>query len=67
MAGLAATMAIAYVGKYGNPHTGWMPICDHFKKFCNRGVASATLGFLGVIVYLFLTIISANKLRQIQA
>ncbi|KAH6772030.1 hypothetical protein C2S53_015022 [Perilla frutescens var. hirtella] len=67
MAGFAAWMAIAYVGKYGNSHTGWMPICDHFGKFCNRGIVSGIIGFLGIVVYLILTIISANKSRQIQA
>ncbi|XP_057767577.1 CASP-like protein 1F2 [Salvia miltiorrhiza] len=67
MAALAASWAIAYVGKFGNSHTGWIQICDHFGKFCNRGIASTLLGFLGVIIYLILTIVSANQSRQIRA
>ncbi|XP_047938455.1 CASP-like protein 1F1 [Salvia hispanica] len=67
MAGLGAAMGIAYVGKYGNSRSGWMPICDHFGKFCNRGVVSVVLGFMGFFVYLFLTIISANQSRKIPA
>lgn len=63
MGGLAAALAISYVGKYGNAHTGWTAICDHFGKFCSHGTASIVLGFLGDFVYLFLTIISANRSR----
>ncbi|KAL2515152.1 CASP-like protein [Forsythia ovata] len=36
MAGCSAGIAIGYLGKYGNSHTGWMPICDHFAKYCQR-------------------------------
>ncbi|KAL1554005.1 CASP-like protein 1F1 [Salvia divinorum] len=67
MGGLGAALGISYVGKYGNSRTGWMPICNHFGKFCNRGVVSSVLGFMGFFVYLFLTIISANQSRQIPA
>ncbi|XP_042064150.1 CASP-like protein 1F2 [Salvia splendens] len=65
MAGLGAAMAIAYVGKFGNSHTGWMQICDHFGKFCNTVIASSVVGFLGLFVYLILTIVSANQSRKI--
>ncbi|XP_042058947.1 CASP-like protein 1F1 isoform X2 [Salvia splendens] len=65
MAGLGAAMAIAYVGKFGNSHSGWMQICDHFGKFCNRVIASSVVGFLGLFVYLILTIVSANQSRKI--
>ncbi|KAJ4850150.1 hypothetical protein Tsubulata_000632 [Turnera subulata] len=66
LAGFAAGTAIGYVGKYGNFHTGWMSICDQFGKFCKRGTASMTISFLGLLSLLILTIISANKSRQIQ-
>ncbi|CAK9177456.1 unnamed protein product [Ilex paraguariensis] len=67
MAGCAAATAIGFVGRYGNSHTGWMAICDHFAKFCNRATVSVMFSFLAFILYLCLTIISANKSRQIQA
>ncbi|KAG8388122.1 hypothetical protein BUALT_Bualt02G0092900 [Buddleja alternifolia] len=67
IAGCAAATAIAYVGKYGNSHTGWMAICDHFAKFCNRVKASAMLSYLAFAFYLILTIISACNSRRIIA
>ncbi|KAI3463583.1 hypothetical protein Pfo_020246 [Paulownia fortunei] len=67
MAGCAAATAVGYLGKYGNSHTGWMAICDHFPKFCNRVTAAAVLSYLGFAFYLILTVISAKNWRQIQA
>ncbi|KAL3512533.1 hypothetical protein ACH5RR_025250 [Cinchona calisaya] len=63
MAGCAAATAIGYVGQNGNSHTGWMPICDHFGKFCRRVTISVALSYFSVILYLVLTIISANSSR----
>lgn len=65
MAASVAATAIGYVGKYGNSHTGWIAICDHFPKFCNRATLSALFSYLAFIFYLVLTIISANISRQI--
>ncbi|KAL0464074.1 UNVERIFIED_CONTAM: CASP-like protein 1F1 [Sesamum latifolium] len=67
MAGCSAATAIAYVGKYGNNHSGWMPVCDNFGKFCNRIMTSGILSYLGFAVYLILTIISAKKSQQLGA
>ncbi|KAK4410738.1 CASP-like protein 1F1 [Sesamum angolense] len=67
IAGCSAATAIAYVGKYGNTHTGWMPICDNFGKFCNRIITSGFLSYVGFAVYLILTIISAKKSQQLGA
>ncbi|KAL3818525.1 hypothetical protein ACJIZ3_004430 [Penstemon smallii] len=64
MAGCAAATAVGYIGKYGNTHTGWTPVCDHFAKFCNRVIAAVVLSFLSVAFYLILTIISAKKYRS---
>ncbi|KAL3835367.1 hypothetical protein ACJIZ3_010103 [Penstemon smallii] len=66
MAGCAAATAVGYIGKYGNNYTGWMPICDHFAKFCHKIIFAALLSYFGILLYLILTIISANKSRQIQ-
>lgn len=65
MAGCAAATAIGYVGKYGNSHTGWMAICDHFSKFCNKLILSIMLSYLSFFFYLCLTIISANRSRHV--
>ncbi|XP_076882272.1 CASP-like protein 1F2 [Bidens hawaiensis] len=64
-AGSGAATSFAQVGKYGNSHTGWMPVCDNFGKFCHKAVFSLILGYIVVFCYVLLTIISANKSRQI--
>ncbi|GAV62723.1 DUF588 domain-containing protein [Cephalotus follicularis] len=66
LAGCAAATAIGYVGKYGNSHSGWMPVCDHFGKFCKRMTASLILSYLAFFALLVLTITSAIKSRHIQ-
>lgn len=66
MAGCAAATAVGYIGKYGNNHSGWMAVCGYFAKFCNRVTVAAFLSYLGLFIYLMLTVISANKSRQIQ-
>ncbi|XP_062114905.1 CASP-like protein 1F1 [Humulus lupulus] len=66
LAGCAAATAIGYVGQYGNSHSGWSPICDHFQKYCKRVTASLAVSYFSVLFFLMLTIISASKSRQIQ-
>ncbi|KAK9066357.1 hypothetical protein SSX86_013690 [Deinandra increscens subsp. villosa] len=63
--GTGAATSFAEVGKYGNSHAGWMPICDNFGKFCHKVSYSLILGYISVFCYLLLAIISANKARQI--
>ncbi|KAM6570402.1 hypothetical protein CsatB_018387 [Cannabis sativa] len=66
LAGCAAATAIGYVGEYGNSHSGWSPICDHFHKYCKRVTASLAVSYFSVLFFLMLTIISASKSRQIK-
>nr|XP_043617508.1 CASP-like protein 1F2 [Erigeron canadensis] len=63
--GCAAATTVAQIGKYGNSHAGWMPICDNFGKFCHKVAASLILGYVSLFCYLLLTVISANKARQV--
>ncbi|KAJ9163941.1 hypothetical protein P3X46_023562 [Hevea brasiliensis] len=66
LAGCAAATAIGFVGKYGNSHSGWMPICDHFARFCHRVTITLILSYLSLVFLLILTITSASNSRQIQ-
>lgn len=66
LGGCAAATVIGSLGKYGNSHTGWMQICDHFGKFCKRATTSVTFSYLSLVCLLILTITSASKSRQIQ-
>ncbi|XP_027773876.1 CASP-like protein 1F1 isoform X2 [Solanum pennellii] len=65
LAGCAAATAVGYVGKYGQTHSGWLPICDHVDKFCRKVSHSIMLSYIAMILYLCLTIISANQSRKI--
>ncbi|RWR89586.1 CASP-like protein 1C1 [Cinnamomum micranthum f. kanehirae] len=53
-AAVSAAAAIGYVGKKGNSHTGWLPVCNQFPKFCNHVTGALVLGFCGVLVYMFI-------------
>ncbi|KAM3247427.1 CASP-like protein 1F1 [Capsicum annuum] len=66
LAGCASATTIGYVGKYGEMHSGWMPICDSVAKFCHKMIASVIFSYFGVIFYLCLTILSANQSRNIE-
>ncbi|XVF11459.1 hypothetical protein REPUB_Repub08aG0029400 [Reevesia pubescens] len=66
LSGVAAGTAIGYVGRYGNRHAGWFPICDHVKKYCHKVTISMILSYLSLVCLLVLTIISASKSRQIK-
>ncbi|MCD7460049.1 hypothetical protein HAX54_042749 [Datura stramonium] len=66
LAGCASATAIGYVAKYGESHSGWMPICDSVAKFCHKTIASLGFSYFGVISYLCLAIILANQSRKIQ-
>jgi len=66
LGGCAAATVIGSLGKYGNSHTGWMQICDHFGKFCKRATTSVAFSYFSLVCLLILTITSASKSRQIQ-
>ncbi|KAK9714689.1 hypothetical protein RND81_06G112500 [Saponaria officinalis] len=56
----SAAMAIAYVGKKGNSHAGWLPICGQVPKFCDQSTAALVVGFVTVIVYFVLLVYSLH-------
>ncbi|KAJ8420751.1 hypothetical protein Cgig2_027310 [Carnegiea gigantea] len=61
LSGCSAATAIGYVGKHGNSHAGWVPICDHFSSFCHRAMAAIGLSYFSFLSFLFLTVLSAAK------
>ncbi|KAJ8448019.1 hypothetical protein Cgig2_028895 [Carnegiea gigantea] len=56
----SAAMAIAYVGKKGNSHAGWLPICSQVPKFCDQTTGALIIGFVAAIVYLLLLLYSLH-------
>ncbi|KAL3630871.1 hypothetical protein CASFOL_023855 [Castilleja foliolosa] len=64
LSGSSAAMAIGYVGRFGQSQTGWIPICDHLARFCDKIMMSIVSSFVAVICLLVLTIMSAHKLKS---
>ncbi|XP_061352403.1 CASP-like protein 1F2 [Gastrolobium bilobum] len=61
MAGCAAATAIGYVGQFGEDHMGWLPMCDHVRKFCTTNLISVVLSYLAFFAYLGLNILTAHR------
>ncbi|KAL9329344.1 hypothetical protein ACSQ67_004347 [Phaseolus vulgaris] len=55
---VSAAVAIAHVGKKGNTHAGWLPICGQVPKFCDHVTGALVAGFAAAIIY-FLLIFSS--------
>ncbi|GAB4826954.1 hypothetical protein Ancab_033834 [Ancistrocladus abbreviatus] len=56
----SAAMAIGYVGKKGNSHAGWLPICGQVPKFCDQTRGALISGFAATILYLMLVFYSLH-------
>uniref|UniRef100_A0ACD6A209 Uncharacterized protein n=1 Tax=Avena sativa TaxID=4498 RepID=A0ACD6A209_AVESA len=57
--GAAAAASMAELGKNGNLHAHWNPVCNKFGSFCTRGGVSLVSSFLGVALMLALNLLSA--------
>ncbi|KAK9117651.1 hypothetical protein Sjap_016598 [Stephania japonica] len=59
LTGSSAATAMGYVGRYGDSHAGWMPICGTFGRFCDRMTVSVAFSFFAAVVYMGLAVWSA--------
>jgi uncharacterized protein (TIGR01569 family) len=57
--GAATAASMAELGKNGNLHARWNPICDRFGSFCSRGGIAIVSSFIGVALMLALNLLSA--------
>ncbi|XP_020592982.1 CASP-like protein 1C1 [Phalaenopsis equestris] len=55
-AAMAAAAAISHVGKKGNEHAGWLPICDEVPKYCNQVMGALISGAIGLLLYTIIVI-----------
>ncbi|EES17365.1 CASP-like protein 1B1 [Sorghum bicolor] len=62
--GAATAAAMAELGKNGNVHARWNPICDRFGSFCSRGGVALASSFTGVALMLALNLLSAASNAQ---
>ena len=53
---MSSALAIAQVGKKGNTHAGWLPICGQVSKFCNHVSGALVAGILAAIFYYVLNL-----------
>ncbi|GFZ06220.1 glucan synthase-like 1 [Actinidia rufa] len=58
---ISAALAIGYVGKKGNTHAGWLPICGQVPKFCDRVTGALISGFIAAIIYFLLLLYSLHN------
>ncbi|KAI5652658.1 hypothetical protein M9H77_29845 [Catharanthus roseus] len=59
---LSAAMAIAELGKKGNSHAGWQPICGQFHNYCDHVAAALAAAFIALIFYTSLIFHSIHTL-----
>ncbi|GMI91536.1 CASP-like protein 1C2 [Hibiscus trionum] len=57
---ISAALAVAEIGKKGNSHAGWLPICDQVPKFCDHATGALIAGFAAAIFYLVLNLYSLH-------
>ncbi|CAN1189246.1 CASP-like protein 1F1 [Linum perenne] len=60
LAACSAATAIGIVAMFGEDHSGWMPICGHFHRFCSKATISVALSYMSFASLFVLTILSAN-------
>lgn len=62
--GAAAAASMAELGKNGNVHARWNPICDRFEAFCIRGGLALMASFAGALLLLLMNAFSTFTLHK---
>ncbi|KAL7213073.1 hypothetical protein ACSBR2_015724 [Camellia fascicularis] len=58
---ISAAAAIGYVGRKGNIHAGWLPICGQVPKFCGHASGAIISGIIATIIYFALLLHSLHS------
>ena len=61
---VAATGAIAEVGRNGNEHAGWLPICEQVHGYCNQVMGALIAGFVALVVYFLIIMHSLHAVTD---
>ncbi|KAH7857870.1 hypothetical protein Vadar_017336 [Vaccinium darrowii] len=64
---ISAALAIGYVGKKGNTHAGWLPICGEVPNFCDHVNWALISGFVAAVVYFLLVLYSLHNIVNLLA
>ncbi|KAL3522268.1 hypothetical protein ACH5RR_015102 [Cinchona calisaya] len=59
---ISACLAIGQVGKNGNAHTGWLPICNQVPKFCDHVTGALIAGFVASLAYFVILLCSLHNI-----
>ncbi|KAK4491665.1 hypothetical protein RD792_002429 [Penstemon davidsonii] len=62
---ISACLAIGQVGKKGNSHAGWLPICGQVPKFCDHVTGALISGFVAAIIYFLILLYSLHNLMNL--
>ncbi|PIN19331.1 hypothetical protein CDL12_07991 [Handroanthus impetiginosus] len=64
---ISACLALGQVGKNGNIHAGWLPICDQVPKFCDHVRGALIAGFIATIAYFIILLYSLHNVMNLFA
>lgn len=64
---ISACVAIGQVGKSGNSHAGWLPICGQVPKFCDHVTGALAAGFVAAIAYFLVVLYSLHNVMNLFA
>lgn len=64
---ISACVAIGLVGKSGNSHAGWLPICGQVPKFCDHVTGALAAGFVAAIAYFLVVLYSLHNVMNLFA
>ncbi|KAL8468023.1 hypothetical protein ACS0TY_031320 [Phlomoides rotata] len=59
---ISSCLAIGLVGKNGNSHAGWLPICGEVPKFCDHVTLALIAGVVAAIAYFLILLCSLHSL-----
>ncbi|CAK9152524.1 unnamed protein product [Ilex paraguariensis] len=62
---ISAALGIAQVGKKGDSHAGWLPICGQVPKFCDHVKGALIAGFVAAIIYFLLLLYSLHNVLDL--
>ncbi|AQK93313.1 CASP-like protein 1C2 [Zea mays] len=61
---VAATGAISQVGKSGNEHAGWLPICAQVQAYCGHVMGALIAGFVSLLLYFLIIMYSLHAVAE---
>ncbi|RLN30328.1 hypothetical protein C2845_PM05G08580 [Panicum miliaceum] len=57
---VAAAGAISDIGRNGNEHAGWLPICGQVRAYCGHVMGALIAGFVSLVVYFLIIMYSLH-------